>query len=293
MSPCAAVAASATATWSPAIASGAWLVAEDWTSGNPPLPAGTGVDDPDYLHAREYKPWLGRFLSTDPKRGSARPRSPQSFNRYSYGLGNPLKMVDPDGKEALTFTITTHIQAPKVFAPVPGFPPLQAFAGGMKTSQTFTMETSAAKASNPIVSRTSSVGSTRRMSVLGSREIDSASASSRGVVLGGGRDSSGNAHAFAGVVSGNPLHATAPPITLGLLISAPEGGSSFTVMGGFGGYPSLDITATNESGQTISVYQSTESLEVWGPFDLFPRLADQAIQLQCDFVTGCGDLSRE
>jgi RHS repeat-associated protein len=100
MSPCAAVAASATATWSPAIASGAWLVAEDWTSGNPPLPAGTGVDDPDYLHAREYKPWLGRFLSTDPAGDSAKPAAPQSWNRYAYALNNPLKYVDPDGESA-------------------------------------------------------------------------------------------------------------------------------------------------------------------------------------------------
>jgi hypothetical protein len=50
------------------------------------------------MHAREYKPWLGRFLTTDPKRASSSLRAPQSFNRYSYGLNNPLKYVDPDGK---------------------------------------------------------------------------------------------------------------------------------------------------------------------------------------------------
>jgi len=56
------------------------------------------VNLPDYFHARYYDPARGRFLSVDPK-----PRSrlaiPQTWNRYSYALNNPLKYVDPDGRE--------------------------------------------------------------------------------------------------------------------------------------------------------------------------------------------------
>ncbi len=56
--------------------------------------AETGLD---YMHARHYSSHLGRFLSTDQKRGAL--QSPQSFNRYSYVRGNPLTFTDPDGRE--------------------------------------------------------------------------------------------------------------------------------------------------------------------------------------------------
>jgi hypothetical protein len=39
----------------------------------------------------------GRFTSPDPLQASARPSAPQSWNRYSYVLNNPLKLVDPTG----------------------------------------------------------------------------------------------------------------------------------------------------------------------------------------------------
>ncbi|MFZ5919072.1 MAG: FtsK/SpoIIIE domain-containing protein [Chloroflexota bacterium] len=48
----------------------------------------------DY-HARFYAPALGRFLSADTI--IPNPAAPQSFNRYSYVLGNPLKYTDPSG----------------------------------------------------------------------------------------------------------------------------------------------------------------------------------------------------
>lgn len=53
-------------------------------------------DDLDNMGARYYTPTYGRFLSVDP----AQPEfgRPQSFNRYSYVLNNPVHMVDPDGE---------------------------------------------------------------------------------------------------------------------------------------------------------------------------------------------------
>jgi RHS repeat-associated protein len=59
--------------------------------------AGPG-DDLDYMHGRHYNPQLGRFLSTDPAKDSAKPSMPQSWNRYAYAEGNPLKYIDPDGQ---------------------------------------------------------------------------------------------------------------------------------------------------------------------------------------------------
>ena len=48
-----------------------------------------------YMNARYYVPYINRFLSADtivPDR-----EDPQSFNRYSYGLNNPLRYTDPTG----------------------------------------------------------------------------------------------------------------------------------------------------------------------------------------------------
>jgi RHS repeat-associated protein len=53
---------------------------------------GTGLY---YYGARYYDPLTGRFISADPTIPDA--QNPQSFNRYSYCLGNPLKYVDPSG----------------------------------------------------------------------------------------------------------------------------------------------------------------------------------------------------
>jgi RHS repeat-associated protein len=59
-------------------------------------PGGAG-DDLDYMHARHCSPVTGRFLSVDPSQKSQDPDEPQSWNRYAYAAGNPLKYVDPDG----------------------------------------------------------------------------------------------------------------------------------------------------------------------------------------------------
>jgi RHS repeat-associated protein len=51
--------------------------------------------DLDYMHQRYHSPHLGRFLSFDPIGGTE--FNPQSWNRYAYTLGNPLKYTDPLG----------------------------------------------------------------------------------------------------------------------------------------------------------------------------------------------------
>ena len=49
----------------------------------------------DYMHARYHDPNWGRFLSTDPVLGD--PLRPQSWNRYTYVLNNPVTLTDPTG----------------------------------------------------------------------------------------------------------------------------------------------------------------------------------------------------
>jgi RHS repeat-associated protein len=59
----------------------------------------------DYMHARYYNQFMGRFLSVDARRG--KPESPLTLNRYWYGQGSPLRYTDPDGLEV-------EIQSPEL-----------------------------------------------------------------------------------------------------------------------------------------------------------------------------------
>jgi RHS repeat-associated protein len=56
----------------------------------------------DYFGARYFSGAQGRFTSVDP--GRADSTNPQSWNRYVYAINNPLKYIDPDGKEVRVFT---------------------------------------------------------------------------------------------------------------------------------------------------------------------------------------------
>jgi RHS repeat-associated protein len=51
----------------------------------------------DYFGARYFSGAQGRFTSPDPLLSSAHITQPQSWNRYSYALNNPLKFTDPHG----------------------------------------------------------------------------------------------------------------------------------------------------------------------------------------------------
>ncbi len=57
---------------------------------------GSHSSELDFMHARHYSPLLGRFTTVDSARGD--PASSQSWNRYTYTSGNPLRAVDPDGR---------------------------------------------------------------------------------------------------------------------------------------------------------------------------------------------------
>jgi RHS repeat-associated protein len=49
----------------------------------------------DNMHARQYAPLLGRFLSVDRIQGI--PSDPQTWNRYVYARNGPMKLTDPTG----------------------------------------------------------------------------------------------------------------------------------------------------------------------------------------------------
>jgi RHS repeat-associated protein len=54
---------------------------------------------------REYENVNGRWMSPDPFQGSYDYSNPQSFNRYSYVMNNPLAFADPTGKEACSAAV--------------------------------------------------------------------------------------------------------------------------------------------------------------------------------------------
>jgi len=58
----------------------------------------------DYMHARYYRAAWGRFLSVDPVWVSAESGNPQSWNRYTYVMNDPLNHTDPSGKCGDVFT---------------------------------------------------------------------------------------------------------------------------------------------------------------------------------------------
>ncbi len=55
--------------------------------------------DLDYMHARYYFPYYGRFLSVDPVLGNT--ASSQSWNRFSYANNDPVGLIDPDGRDEI------------------------------------------------------------------------------------------------------------------------------------------------------------------------------------------------
>jgi RHS repeat-associated protein len=60
----------------------------------------------DFAQARYFAAVQGRFTSADPFLGSGKAANPQTWNRFSYSLNNPLRYLDPSG--LLTVGVTTE-----------------------------------------------------------------------------------------------------------------------------------------------------------------------------------------
>jgi RHS repeat-associated protein len=78
------------------------LPAESATAALAPVAPAAGPNvSGKYFGARYYGSRIGRFTTTDPYMDtSGALLNPQRWNRYSYGLNNPLRNVDPDGRDA-------------------------------------------------------------------------------------------------------------------------------------------------------------------------------------------------
>jgi RHS repeat-associated protein len=74
-----------------------------------------------YYGARYYDPTIGRFISADTL--VLNPANPQSLNRYSYALNNPLRYVDPTGHIEINW-------GTNIYTGQPNLPPPEAFGPG-------------------------------------------------------------------------------------------------------------------------------------------------------------------
>jgi hypothetical protein len=97
----------------------------------------------------------GRFLSVDPAWESADLGKPQSWNRYSYVLSNPINMTDPDGRIALVPIIMGVLWvADKAYAAYEAHQDYKAIQSGQTTvsnvAQRRALETRLGMAAGPI-----------------------------------------------------------------------------------------------------------------------------------------------
>ncbi|MFQ5530362.1 MAG: RHS repeat-associated core domain-containing protein, partial [Gemmatimonadota bacterium] len=116
--------------------------------------------DLDYMHARFCSPVQGRFLTPDPKQRRSAAMRPQTWNRYAYARNNPMRFLDPNGLEEITFQLSTFINRATVLSPALPVGRIMRAAGGTKTFQQVTIETNRSIAgNNPIVRQSSFLGS--------------------------------------------------------------------------------------------------------------------------------------
>ena len=94
----------------------------------------------DYADQRFYANQWGRFISPDPAIGSVAPSNPQSWNRYSYVINEPVNSQDPEGlcsviiggviQTAYTNSTVTRQEFADEVGAISAFP----YAGGIRIS---------------------------------------------------------------------------------------------------------------------------------------------------------------
>ena len=214
----------------------------------------------DYFGARYYGSKIGRFITVDPVMSVKDALvNPQKWNRYAYSLNNPLRYVDPDGREEISVRINTFI--PHAFITTP-FPmkgdargPFE--SGTYRTSQTVVVETDPGKSASGFVSASAATGESLGFGDQGILTRGRASAEGLNVSVSRGEGGEVNIHA-----TGSASYPNFPsvPITydLNLSVSDRQGQVAVGVSGTHRRFPGFEVLAQREGSQTSQgVYSRT------------------------------------
>jgi RHS repeat-associated protein len=217
--------------------------------------ASSGID---YDHARYMASLGGRFLGADMNAGRA--EAPRTWNRYTYAGGNPLKNVDPDGREVVTVTFRAFIPYARVFAGVPFRGDDRGFTVGstnrFRTQQIIRVETDPGKSgSHPELWHQFSVGKT----VI---EPFGPSAYAKGVTGGdtmrvsAQRDASGNVIITAAESVHNPLAPGANPVTYTMTVTIDPSGNTLSLEATHSASPAFEVNVSTEVGTSFALFRS-------------------------------------
>jgi RHS repeat-associated protein len=221
----------------------------------------------DNFGARYNASTMGRFMSPDPKTPSLKHLvNPQKWNKYAYVLNNPLALVDPDGKEEMTFVYRTFIAQQSInfmgntyagdnrgFSTAPN--------ASSRSTITVRIETDPSiRPGNPIISQTSSAGESRQLDANGNT-IDRDTAKTGLPVATGTRDTNGDAVVNITQDVKNPLSPVwqfmTPGISANLNVTATPNGSTVSATGTASNFPSGELNVTGPNGITTPVFQFT------------------------------------
>ena len=228
------------------------------------------------MHARYCSPTLGRFLSTDPKQRRSAAMKPQTWNRYAYARNNPVKFVDPNGLEEITYQLSAFINRATVIAP--SFSGIRRFAGGTKAFQQVTIETDRSIAgNNPIVRQSQFVGETQERALFNSKSVVDRGQAGPLRPATASFGAQGNVVLSMGFATANPLVAGAPPINVGMTVTTDPSGESFSVSADVDGFPTTAAAAVTSGGQQIPIFVVEGST----PLALFEGIGDQQIEVEC------------
>ncbi len=241
--------------------------------------------DLDYMHARYMAPYVGRFLTADPSSALPAVRLPQSLNRFTYALDNPLKLLDPNGRENLKFTAVTLIQAAetRALAFLPTFAgdavPLSANPASYRTLAEVTVESDPGKGPALVASPFFDPGTTRNLET--GREAE---AGTGGFFATAFRAGGGKTVVLLGASVDNPL-ALSPNIDYQAAVLLDSTGSFVGFMS-HDTFPSYGLYVTDEAGQITPLYEYDEAGAIQGPLDLFPLLGGAVGGFGCGFSVG-------
>jgi RHS repeat-associated protein len=202
----------------------------------------------DYFGARYYSNAMARFTSVDPKQSSGYSIDPQTWNRYAYVGNNPLRFIDPDGKEKIEIIVYTWIPYDKTVM-------FGTYSGGPKTVARFTVETDPRRSQNPVVKPVEEkIQPTVKYHAEGKPEVKTAKKTAEAT---GYRYENGTALIEYTQNSKNPLAPAPEALTPGIKVNMIMTINTNSHLWGSvtaSDFPAMQITATYENGDTQLLY---------------------------------------